>query len=38
MIEEVNRGKGLRMPNAIKWYFRIVLPIIILVIFVNGLL
>ena len=37
-IEEVNRGKGIRMPNAIKWYFRIVLPILILVIFINGLL
>lgn len=37
-LSEVNNGKGLRMPNVVKWYFRIVLPVFILVIFINGLL
>ena len=37
-IKEVNTGEGIRMPEGIKWYFRIVLPVLILVILITGLL
>jgi len=36
-IKETNTGEGIKLPNAIKWYFRIVLPLLILAIFIRGL-
>ena len=36
-LEEVNTGEGIRLPRAFKPYFQIVLPILILVILVQGL-
>lgn len=36
-LEEVNTGKGLCLPKALKPYFQIVLPVLILVILVQGL-
>ncbi len=35
---EANRGKGIRIPDWLKWYFRIVVPIMILVILIQGLI
>lgn len=37
-IEEVNTGKGLKMSRALKPYFQFVLPILILVILIQGLI
>ena len=37
-IEECNTGKGMKMPRALKPYFRFVLPVLILVILVRGLI
>ncbi|MBR6407507.1 MAG: sodium-dependent transporter [Clostridia bacterium] len=34
--EEVNTGKGIKLWRGLKYYFKFVLPIIILVILVNG--
>ncbi len=36
-LEECNKGKGMRMPRWFKYYFRFVLPILILVILGTGL-
>lgn len=36
-LEEVNRGEGIRLPRTLKPYFQIVLPVLILVILVQGL-
>lgn len=36
--EEVNTGEGIKMPTFLKHYFRIVLPILIIIIFLNGIL
>lgn len=36
-IKEANDGQGLRMPRALKPYFQFILPILILVILVQGL-
>ena len=36
-LEECNTGKGMKMPRAFRHYFRYVLPVLILVIFVSGL-
>lgn len=36
-IEEANTGKGFKLPHWLKYYFRFVLPILIIVIFVAGL-
>ncbi len=36
-LEEVNTGKGLKMSRKLKPYFRFVLPVLILVILVQGL-
>ena len=36
-LEECNTGKGLKMPRAMRHYFRFVLPVLILVILVSGL-
>ncbi len=37
-LEEANTGKGIKMPRALKPYFQFVLPVLILVILVQGLL
>ena len=37
-IEECNEGKGIKMPKFIKPYFQFILPLLILVILVQGLL
>ena len=37
-LEEANTGKGIKMPRALKPYFQFVLPILILVILIQGLL
>lgn len=37
-LAEANTGKGLKMPKGLKYYFQFVLPILILVILVQGLL
>lgn len=36
-IEEANTGKGFKLPHWLKYYFRFVLPVLIIVIFVAGL-
>lgn len=37
-LAEANTGKGLKMPRCLKYYFQFVLPILILVILLQGLL
>ena len=37
-LEEANTGKGLKMPRTLKPYFQFVLPVLILVILIQGLL
>lgn len=37
-IEETNTGKGIRMSPKLKNYFRFVLPVLVLIIFIQGLL
>lgn len=37
-IEEANTGKGIRMPGKLKNYFRFVLPVLILIVFIQGLM
>lgn len=37
-MEEANTGKGMKMPKVLKFYFRFVLPIMILIILVQGLI
>lgn len=37
-LEEANTGKGIKISRALKPYFQFVLPILILVIFIQGLL
>lgn len=37
-LKEVNTGKGLKMPKLLKPYFQFVLPLLILVILVQGLI
>lgn len=37
-LAEVNKGEGFKIPRWFKNYFRFVLPILILIIFINGLL
>ncbi len=36
-IEEANTGKGIKMPHWLKYYFRFVMPIFIIVILIVGL-
>ena len=36
-LEECNTGKGVKMPRAFRHYFRFVLPVLILVIFISGI-
>lgn len=37
-VEEVNRGKGMKLSPKLGWYFKFVLPVLIAVIIVRGLL
>jgi len=37
-LEEANTGKGLKMPRALKPYFQFILPVLILVILIQGLM
>lgn len=37
-LKEANLGKGLMMPKELKWYLRIVVPILIAVIIIQGLI
>ena len=36
-LEECNTGKGMKMPRGFRHYFRFVLPVLILVIFISGI-
>ena len=36
-IEEVNQGVGIKMSRALKWYFKLVLPLILVFLTVYGL-
>ena len=36
-LEEVNMGKGLKLPKWLKNYFRFVLPVLMLIILIQGL-
>lgn len=36
-LEEANTGKGLQLSKHLKYYFRVVLPILILIILIQGL-
>lgn len=36
-LEEANTGKGIKMPRCLKSYFQFVLPILVLVILIQGL-
>ncbi|MBO5473652.1 MAG: sodium-dependent transporter [Lachnospiraceae bacterium] len=36
-LAEANTGKGLKLPGKLKFYFRFVLPVLILIILVQGL-
>lgn len=36
-IEEVNTGSGLKLSRGLKWYLKFVLPVLILIIFIQGL-
>jgi len=36
--KEANTGKGVRIPSFLKYYFRFVLPILVLVILIKGLM
>ena len=37
-IAEVNAGEGLKVPKGLRWYFTFGLPILIIVILVQGLI
>ena len=37
-LEEVNRGKGMKISGKLKWYFMTLLPILILIILIQGLI
>jgi NSS family neurotransmitter:Na+ symporter len=37
-IEEANKGRGFKMPKFLRPYFRYILPILILIILVQGLI
>lgn len=36
-LEETNTGKGMKLPKGLKYYFRFVLPVLILIILLQGL-
>jgi len=35
-MEEVNTGEGLKVSRTLKWYLTWVLPVIIIVVFIQG--
>lgn len=35
--EEVNTGEGVKLPSFLKYYFRFVLPVLIIILFLTGL-
>ena len=37
-LAEANTGEGVKMPRQFKYYFQFVLPVLILVILVQGLI
>ena len=37
-LEEANTGNGLKIPRVLKGYFKYVLPVMILAIFVHGII
>ncbi|MBE7036394.1 MAG: sodium-dependent transporter [Ruminococcaceae bacterium] len=37
-VEEANQGKGLKIHKWMKWHYKIVLPVIIIVVFLMGLI
>ena len=37
-IEESNTGKGFKIPHWMKYYFRFGLPVLVLIIFIQGLM
>ena len=37
-MEEVNTGKGIRMPKALKIYLKYLLPVVIIFLVVDGLI
>ncbi len=37
-MEEANTGKGIKLPKQLKFYFRYILPILILIILIQGLI
>ena len=37
-MEEVNTGKGIRMPKALKIYLKYLLPVVIIFLIVDGLI
>ena len=37
-IEEANTGKGFKIPHWMKYYFRFGLPVLVLIIFIQGLM
>lgn len=37
-LEEANEGKGIKLPKWLKWYFLIVVPVLILIILIRGLI
>ncbi len=37
-IAEVNTGDGMKLPGGLKWYIKLVLPVLILIIFIQGLM
>lgn len=37
-LAETNRGKGMKMSGKLKWYFMTLLPILILIILIQGLI
>lgn len=37
-LKETNTGKGIKMPKGLKYYFQFILPVLILVILIQGLI
>ena len=37
-LEECNSGKGIKFPRFLKWFFRFVLPVLIVIIIIQGLI
>ena len=37
-LEETNTGTGFKMPRQLKWYFQFVIPVLVVIILVQGLM